>query len=135
MSGDALAEAAHALVGAHFRLNGRDPDTGLDCVGVLACGLEAVGRPARLPRGYSLRCRGDREANRIAETAGLAVAIGPVTRGDVLLARCSPVQLHVLVAVGGEHFVHAHAGLRRVVVSGCDPAWRIMGRWRLPELS
>jgi cell wall-associated NlpC family hydrolase len=133
MSGDALADAAHALVGARFRLGGRDRESGLDCLGVLACALSAIGRSAPFPCGYSLRCRGDMDARRIAAAAGLAVASDRITRGDVLLARCSPVQLHVLVAVDAERFVHAHAGLRRVVVGVRDPAWRIAGHWRLPE--
>ena len=33
MSAQALAEAAAALVGSRFRLHGRDPATGLDCIG------------------------------------------------------------------------------------------------------
>lgn len=133
MSGQALAAAAQALVGTRFRLNGRDPGTGLDCLGVLACALAAIGRPAPLPCGYSLRCRGDMDAQRIATSAGLQTAHSPVEPGDVLLVRCSPVQLHVLVAVERERFVHAHAGLRRVLVGALDPAWREAARWRLPE--
>ena len=41
MSGAALAAAAESLVGTRFRLHGRDPDTGLDCVGLLAASLAA----------------------------------------------------------------------------------------------
>ena len=57
MSGAALAAAAESLVGTRFRLHGRDPDTGLDCVGLLAASLAAIGRAAPLPNGYRLRAR------------------------------------------------------------------------------
>ncbi len=132
MSGQALAAAAQALIGTRFRLNGRDPETGLDCLGVLACALARIGHTAALPRTYSLRCRGDGNAPNIAQAAGLSIATGPIAPGDVLLVRCSPLQLHVLVALAPEHFVHAHAGLRRVVAGPRDPEWPIAGHWRLP---
>jgi hypothetical protein len=57
MTGDELAAQARALVGAPFRLHGRDPETGLDCLGVLAAALAACGISARLPNGYVLRNR------------------------------------------------------------------------------
>ena len=43
MSG-ALAEAALGLLGVPFRLHGRDPATGLDCVGLVAEALRRAGR-------------------------------------------------------------------------------------------
>jgi hypothetical protein len=135
MSGEALAAAAHTLEGTRFRLNGRDPATGLDCLGVLACALAAIGRKAELPVGYGLRCRGDMGAARIAETAGLVPADGLIAPGDVLLVRCSPVQLHLLVALTSARFVHAHAGLRRVVIGAREAAWPLAGHWRLPVTS
>jgi len=132
MSGAALATAARALVGMRFVLNGRDPATGLDCLGVLDRALAAIGQAADLPCGYSLRCRGDMEAAHVARAAGLQPAAGPTVEGDVLLVRCSPVQLHLIIALDAVRFVHAHAGLRRVVISRCDPAWEVAGHWRLP---
>jgi hypothetical protein len=74
------------------------------------------------------------QAHRVAVEAGLAAAAEPVRPGDVLLVQCSLVQLHLLVAAEPDRFVHAHAGLRRVVVSPADPAWRVIGHWRLPEI-
>ena len=44
MTAESLALAAEALEGAPFRLHGRDPVTGLDCIGVLAQSLEAFGQ-------------------------------------------------------------------------------------------
>lgn len=133
MRGQVLAAAAQARVGCRFRLNGRDPATGLDCLGVVAAALACVGQAAALPARSTLRRRGDGDADAIARAAGLVLATDTIVPGDVLLVRCSPVQLHVLVAAGSHRFVHAHAGLRRVVISPLDPGWRILARWRLPE--
>lgn len=131
MSGAALAIAARGLVGASYRHDGRDPATGLDCLGVLGAALTAIGQAAALPPRNTMHRRGESDVATIARTCGLVDASGPTRPGDVLLVRCSPLQLHVLVAVRADCFVHAHAGLRRVVLSPTDPAWSIVGHWRL----
>lgn len=131
MSGGALAIAARGLVGASYRHNGRDPATGLDCLGVLGAALSAIGWAAPLPVRNTMLRRGDPNVAAIARGCGLVEASGAVAPGDVLLVRCSPLQLHVLVAMGADSFVHAHAGLRRVVLGPCDPAWPIVGHWRI----
>lgn len=121
--GAAAAEAARALVGAAFRLHGREPATGLDCVGVAAAalGCEAVG-------DYGLRMGdADRAASRIA-AAGLArVARGQP--GDVVLMRSGPGQLHLGVLTPGG-MVHADAALRRVVERPGVPPWPVLGWFR-----
>lgn len=118
-----VERAALALVGARFRLHGRDPLTGLDCVGVaaLAAGVEA-------PSGYALR-GGDvgAVAARI-ERAGL-VQVKEAWPGDVMLLRPGPGQLHLAIKTG-RGFVHADAALRRVVERPGAPEWEILGLWR-----
>lgn len=131
MSGQALADAASALAGTRFRLQGRDPATGLDCIGVLAAALGAIGREVRLPATYTLRTRDAATLEQIAAGCGLVAAVPPVRAGDVLLARVSGCQSHVLVALGLSRFIHAHAGLRRVVVLDGPLPWMIAGWWRL----
>jgi len=56
-----------------------------------------------------------------------------ITRGDVLLVHYRELQPHLLVALSDSAFVHAHAGLGRVVRQGglCLPA--TIARWRLDE--
>lgn len=132
MSGDALAVAAEQLVGTRFRLHGRDPGTGLDCVGVLAASLAAIGHAAPLPRGYALRSRYVSGLEHIARDCQLSlVDDDAVHPGDVLLARTGPCQFHLLVAARGGGFVHAHAGRRRVVLMPGPIAWPVAGHWRL----
>lgn len=131
MSGVALAEAARALVGVPYRRDGRDPATGLDCVGVIAAALAAIGRTPALPLRSTLRRREPPDLSAIATGAGLFRVTGGITAGDVLLVRCGAVQWHALVAITEARFVHAHAGLRRVVLGPADPAWATAAHWRL----
>lgn len=131
MSGAGLASAVETLVGTPFRLHGRNPATGLDCIGVLAAALAACGRPAELPNFYTLRMRALPELGEAASAAGLALCTGRALPGDVVLIRIGPCQFHLAVAVGGGEFVHAHAGLKRVVRSCLPIAWHVIQHWRL----
>jgi murein DD-endopeptidase / murein LD-carboxypeptidase len=124
--GNAAAAAARALVGARFRLHGRDPALGLDCVGVVAA---ALGRGA--PADYAMRTGdADRAAMWLA-AAGLARA-GAAAPGDVALMRTGPGQLHLgIVTEAG--LVHADCGLGRVVERPGAPPWPVLGLWRPDE--
>ncbi|TCD06840.1 hypothetical protein EYB45_03965 [Erythrobacteraceae bacterium CFH 75059] len=128
-----LALAARALVGTPFRLHGRSPETGVDCVGLLGCALGAIGRPAALPTGYALR--NATIARHLACFAGAGFrqvgGADPVAVGDVLLTRPGPAQHHLMIATGPDAFVHAHAGLRRVAEWHGAPADPLHSRWRL----
>jgi len=126
-AGAALAAAAESFVGTPFRLHGRDPDFGLDCVGLVAAALERIGRATPSPSGYRLRQR----EPRIVMPPGFAAAEGPIEPGDLLLVRPGAAQHHLLVASLAGGFVHAHAGLRRVVHSPAPLPWPVLRHWRL----
>lgn len=127
MTPDAFANAAAALLGTPFRLGGRDPATGIDCVGLVACALGAV----EAPEGYALRNSTIERHVAFATRAGFIAATGPIVRGDLILARPGPAQHHLLVALGPERFVHAHASLRVVALHHGPPPWPVSARWRL----
>lgn len=129
--GERLADAARRLAGSPFRLHGRDPATGLDCIGVLAASLRDAGMPAPLPTGYSLRSRSIAGLEAIAVQCGFGLATDTAEAGDVVLARPNACQFHLLVALGPDLFVHAHAGIGRVILSAWPQDWRIAGHFRL----
>ena len=131
MTGETLVKVALELVGTPFRLHGRDPATGLDCIGVIAAALGACGRQAELPNGYALRNRRLPEFGAFAAGCGLVAVTGPVAAGDVLLVQSGPGQFHLLIAAGNGGFIHAHAGLRRVVRSEAPLDWPVIAHWRL----
>jgi cell wall-associated NlpC family hydrolase len=132
MSGADLAHAALELVGTRFRWLGRDPATGLDCLGVLVAALARCGRPVVLPRRYPLRRTGLPDLDALAQAAGLVVTSELAAPGDVLLVRPAPLQVHLAIHATASRVVHAHAAARRVVLGPPAPDWHELGRWRLP---
>nr|WP_277998491.1 peptidoglycan endopeptidase [Sphingomonas liriopis] len=116
-----------ALVGAPFRLHGREAAHGLDCIGVIAAALQAAGWRGEVPTGYALR-GGDPAAVAARFDVALARCDGTVA-GDVLLFRVGPGQLHGAVRTAAG-FVHADAGLRRVVERPGAADWPLVGAWR-----
>ena len=126
-----LATAADELVGCPFRLHGRDPATGLDCVGVLAVALGAIGQVVTIPSGYRMRTGHFPLLQPLARELGFATAEGRIAAGDVLITRPGPGQMHLLIASTEEgYLVEAHAGLRRVVLSPGPTNDPVLHHWR-----
>lgn len=123
----ALAEAAMSLVGTPFRLHGRAPETGLDCVGVVAEAMRRGGGKPHCPEGYSLR---QTSVSRWLESAARSGLVPVDTGGDIVLCMANPVQPHLAIAVPGG-FVHAHAGLGRVTFLPGPLPWPVARQWRL----
>lgn len=132
MTGIGLAMAAERLAGTPFRLHGRDPRTGLDCIGLIDCALAAIGCKALFPNGYALRTGQWPDLDAIADKRGFAPATGPVLPGDVLLLKPCASQMHFTIAGSrGGTWIEAHAGLRRVVVTARSDRFPVIRRWRL----
>lgn len=128
-----LAAAAEALVDAPFRLHGRDPATGLDCIGVILAAFAGCGRSVGPPPSYALRNTGIAHILPLADRAGLVETTAEPAAGDVILVRPGPAQYHLLIQATDRHFIHAHAGLRRVVRHPAPLPWPVAMRWHLPN--
>jgi murein DD-endopeptidase / murein LD-carboxypeptidase len=126
---DRIAAEALGLVGAPFRLRGRCPRTGLDCVGLVLIALRRAGWPAKEPPTYALRGTDVARASAWLGEAGLA-QVAEREPGDILLAATGPLQLHLMICAG-QGLVQAHAGLGRVVCMPPPPHWPIVGIWRV----
>ena len=127
------ARAAAGTVGAAFRLHGRDPATGLDCVGLVWAAYAAAGRMLIAPAAYPLRGWSGARVAAGLTAAGFGETAGAVRVGDVALIALPARQFH-LALIGPVGIVHAHAGLRRVVEAPFDPEVRSARRWRLSDL-
>lgn len=127
-AGERAAAAAGALVGARFRLHGREPETGLDCVGLAALAWRAGGHAGPTPGGYRLR-GGD--ADTVARAlGGRAVRCDGTAPGDLLLFRAGPGQLHLGIRTAAG-LVHADGALGRVVERPGDAPWPLVAAWRM----
>lgn len=127
--GRSVVEAARGTVGARFRLHGRDPRFGLDCVGLVALALRAGGCAGAAPEGYALRGGSVERFAAMIEAAGLRRVAVPQP-GDLLLFDAGAVQFHLAIMVPGG-LVHADAGLRRVVERPGVAPWPMLGAWRI----
>jgi cell wall-associated NlpC family hydrolase len=127
--GAAIAARARALVGTRFRPQGRQPALGLDCVGLAAA---AAGVPAeRLPGDYALRGQKlARIEQELCDLGCVPVPGGAAEPGDVVVCDAGPAQFHLAVATG-EGFVHADAGLRRVIERPLPLPWPALSVWRM----
>ena len=121
-----VVDRARSLIGSRFRAQGRDPELGVDCLGLamLAFGVEA----SAIRRDYRLGGDHKRELmaglpprfRRVARTQGRA--------GDLLLIRIADRQYHLAVQTDAG-FVHADVR-RGVVETPGVPAWPVVGVYR-----
>ncbi|RED16036.1 C40 family peptidase [Parasphingopyxis lamellibrachiae] len=125
-----ILAAARACIGTRFRLQGRDPSIGLDCVGLADFTYRAVGAEPVLPDGYALRGGDIRDAEgRLSASGFISVDGGAARAGDLLVLRPGGRQLHLAVH-SGTAFIHADLGLRRVVETPGRLPWPLLGNWR-----
>lgn len=129
-SGSRLASEAAKLIGCPFRLHGRDPESGLDCVGLVFAALAASGSKPVAPRGYRMRNLSVDGWLQFAARSGLTPSPGPVRTGEVLLVALGHCQHHLMIMIGAAEVIHAHAGLRQVVRQPLEPTWRVCAKWR-----
>lgn len=129
--GVALARSANSFIGVKFVLNGRDPMTGLDCIGLLAASMKKAGFKCDIPEGYRLRNANATPWLSCAQTSGFDEVTGKEIPGDVLLQSLGAGQHHLIIADLDAHFIHAHAGLRRVVRQKIDRNHNTIAHWRL----
>jgi cell wall-associated NlpC family hydrolase len=121
------AERARALLGVRFRAQGREAATGVDCAGlaILAFGLERE----MFRRDYRLRGEHRRELAAVVIEHFRRVSRRRRQPGDLLLLQVAPEQLHLAI-VTPNGFVHADAGLGKVVETPGTPPWRVLAAYR-----
>lgn len=116
---------ARPLLGVRFRLQGRAPEYGLDCVGLIAI---AFGLSDGVPTGYPLRGGDIRQFEHLLRRSGFVRRKAGWRRGDVLVLRPGPAQVHLGLWTG-ESLIHADAGLGRIVETPGIPTWPVLSVW------
>lgn len=130
--GEQIAAAAEAMVGTPFRHQGRNPRSGVDCVGVVLCSVWSAG--CELPDcfGYGPLPKADMLLAELGKRAR-RVHRDDAQPGDVLVFAYKPeLPMHFAVLVGAEHIVHAHGSTGRVIKHRLTNAWnnRLHSIWR-----
>ncbi len=126
-----LAQAAQRFIGVPFRLHCRNPAIGLDCVGLVGAALTELGRTPILPQAYGLRNSDITWLLTFAAANALKSSAGPIAADEIILVRPGPAQFHLLIAEHSGSFIHAHAGLRRVVRMPGPLGWAVHRHWHL----
>jgi cell wall-associated NlpC family hydrolase len=131
-----FAAAAEALLGTPFKLHGRDPRSGLDCVGLVASALSQINDQVEVPKHYRLRQSSIARQIRFANRNGLQSVDTSqpefkILRGDCLLVKPGPAQHHLMIASSQTAFIHAHAGLGKIVRQPAPLSWPLLRVWRL----
>jgi cell wall-associated NlpC family hydrolase len=125
--GPCAVTRARSLVGVRFRPQGRDPATGLDCVGLI---LRVFGiPPEQVRRDYRLSGNSAAELDAQLSRYFRRLSNEASRVGDVVLCAVRGGQLHLAVDCG-RSFIHADARARRVVETPGAPQWPILGMYR-----
>jgi cell wall-associated NlpC family hydrolase len=88
-----MVDIALSMIGQPYRFGGAEPG-GFDCSGLVA--YAAGGAGIRVPRTAHEQL-----------SAGMPVARGDLRAGDLVFMHLARKELHVGIAIGDEHFVHA----------------------------
>ena len=126
----AIVAAARACVGTRFRVQGRTPGLGLDCVGVVLVAARAAGIVPASLSAYALGSDHEADIEPVLAQVGCKFVVSALP-GDILVIAPSTRQRHLAI-VTKAGVVHAHAGLGRIVEGPVDAGWAIVGAYRLP---
>lgn len=125
-----IVAAARDCIGARFRVHGRDPAIGLDCVGLAAHAYRAAGADPILPTGYALRGGTVRDVGeRLRANGFVRVSDGIGVAGDLFVLRPGPRQIHFAIH-SGFGVIHADLALKRIVERPGPAPWPLLGIWR-----
>ena len=127
-----ITDAARALLGVRFRHQGRDPKTGVDCVGLLVVLGSSVQYPhVRDLEGYRRVPSADTIRTMLRDTCD-EIPVAEVGEGDIYLMRMGGAKpRHVGVrADRGDEPAMIHAswnGVRHQPLSDFPPSWFVAG--------
>lgn len=117
-----MIKAVKACIGTPFHHQGRAPNVGLDCIGLVIVGLKAAGVSVTDQNGYAMRPDG-KSIIAALEVHGAKKA-DCILAGDVLVFRYDNQPQHVAVALSSDELIHAFAPAGKVVRSHIGSYWK-----------
>lgn len=121
-----VVDRARSLIGTRFRAQGREPLSGVDCLGLAMLAYEVDAGAIR--RDYRLGGDHRRELMEGLAHGFRRVAKSRTLAGDLMLLQISNDQFHLAIGTGAG-FVHADAR-REVVETPGLPAWPVVAVFR-----
>jgi cell wall-associated NlpC family hydrolase len=115
--------AARACIGARFRLQGRDPATGLDCIGLVIWSAQQCGLCLPDASDYLLTDTPSRLDHAIARAPLKRVDVRDMAAGDMVRLLSGGQPLHLAISTR-ESLIHADVRLRKVVEHRLSADWR-----------
>lgn len=126
MNRQAIINAARACVGSKWRRRGRDPETGLDCGGLVIVCAKSVGYPVYDPMDY--RVDADGKLFEYMSRSFDSVPVEDMLPGDIPLFRMDPGKNDPAThcAVLNERFglIHVYYHVREVVEQDMPDSWK-----------
>lgn len=141
-----MVACARTHVGVRFAHQGRNPASGLDCLGLLITAAKQAGATlgGQCPSALDDRQYGSRPDSEYLQSmlGRYLQSVDSPQIGDVLLLRIAGRAQHLALVSDYPHdgelgMIHAYATARRVVEHRLDAQWRsqIAQIYRLPESS
>ena len=123
----AFIAEARSYIGVKFRHQGRSR-LGVDCAGLVACCLSAIGRPFQDRKAYGREPLQQQLRAMVAINFGEPVPLVDARPCDIALMRFRGEPSHVAILAdyvyGGLSVVHSFAQVRKVVEHRLDSEWR-----------
>jgi murein DD-endopeptidase / murein LD-carboxypeptidase len=123
MQAEKLAAAAADCVGAKFRLQGRDPSTGLDCVGLLVWCARQIGLTVSDQQDYVLDSSATLLTPHLIASGFRERGTLVAPAGDILIFNLNNCLNHAAICTT-RGMVHADIRFRRVVEHRVDDFWQ-----------
>jgi cell wall-associated NlpC family hydrolase len=117
-----MIAAARACLGTPFHHQGRLPQVGLDCIGLVVVALRASGCAVQDRLDYDRQPQG--EALRHALQAHGATSIALPRAGAIALFAFAGAPQHVALCTAADMMIHAYATAGCVVETQLNAVWR-----------
>ncbi len=120
-----IIAVARTYIGTPYHHQGRQPQIGLDCLGVVVCALRACGYSVNDQTDYTQSPNGAHMLASIrAHAVGERPRHYPPQAGDLLLFRFNQQPQHCALATGDGQMIHAYAPQGSVVESRLSASWQ-----------
>jgi len=131
-----IIATARLAIGIPFRHEGRNPETGLDCAGLICFVAAALGVAYEDRASYPRRPSGGMLESALDGQACLVRVKGAPQPGDILLMRFQGEPQHLAIFTG-TNIIHAHQPNKRVVEHGFIGPWprRLVRVYRFAEVT